>query len=47
MQYNVALQGKKAQNDGSLSYYLADKSYINTEAAHGALKTQFKMLRAA
>jgi hypothetical protein len=43
----VALQSKNAQNDGSLSYCLAKKNYINIEAAFDALKTQIDMLRAA
>ncbi|MBA3535475.1 MAG: protein tyrosine phosphatase [Tatlockia sp.] len=45
--FNVALQAKKPQNDGSLSYYLGKKNYINIEAAYGALNAQLKMLRSA
>lgn len=47
LQYNVALQSKNAQNDGSLSYYFSNKNYINIEAAYGALSAQLKMLRSA
>lgn len=47
LKFNVALQAKNAQDDGSLSYYLANKNYINIETAYGALSTQFKMLRSA
>lgn len=47
LKYNVALQSKKAQNDGSLSYYFSKKNYINIEAAYGALNAQLKMLRSA
>lgn len=42
--FNVALQAEKAQDDGSLSYFLAEKNYINIEAAHGQLPEQLKML---
>lgn len=41
---NVALQSRKAQDDGSLSYYLAKHDYINIEAAHGNLIGQLAML---
>ncbi|WP_028388880.1 hypothetical protein [Legionella fairfieldensis] len=47
LKYNVALQAANAQNDGSLSYYLAKKNYINIESAYGQLKTQLKMIRSA
>ncbi|MBA2656627.1 MAG: protein tyrosine phosphatase [Tatlockia sp.] len=47
MKFNVALQSKKAQDDGSLSYYLTEQNYINIEAAYGALNTQLKMLASA
>lgn len=41
---NVALQSPHAQDDGSLSYYLARHNYINIEAAHGNLAGQLAML---
>lgn len=41
---NVALQSTNAQDDGSLSYYLARHNYINIEAAHGNLAGQLAML---
>lgn len=44
---NVALQSRKAQDDGSLSYFLAKRNYINIEAAYGALQAQLKMIRYA
>lgn len=44
LQFNVALQANRATDDGSLSYYLGNKIYINIEAAYGALKEQLKML---
>ncbi|WED44180.1 protein tyrosine phosphatase [Legionella cardiaca] len=47
LQFNVALQANKATNDGSLSYYLGNKVYINIEAAYGALTQQLKMLNNA
>jgi len=43
-QFNVALQSRIAQNDGSLSYYLANRNYINIETSYGQLSTQLKML---
>ena len=45
--FNVALQAKHAEDDGSLSYYLANKSYINVESAYNQLSVQLKMLRQA
>ncbi|MBA2651466.1 MAG: protein tyrosine phosphatase [Tatlockia sp.] len=47
LKFNVALQAKKVQDDGSLSYRLTSKNYINIEAAYGALTTQLKMLASA
>ncbi|KTD66267.1 hypothetical protein [Legionella spiritensis] len=47
LKYNVVLQADHAQNDGSLSYYLAGNNYINIESAHGQLDAQFKMLNHA
>ncbi|KTC78264.1 protein tyrosine phosphatase [Legionella brunensis] len=44
LHFNVALQANKATDDGSLSYYLGNKVYINIEAAYDALKQQLKML---
>lgn len=44
LKFNVALQAPKAQDDGSLSFYLAEKNYINIESAHGQLAAQLKML---
>lgn len=44
LRFNVALQAKHASNDGSLSYYLGKKNYINIEAAFHALAQQLKML---
>ncbi len=42
--FNIALQAKHAQDDGSLSYYLAHEQYINIESAYGALQEQLKMI---
>ena len=42
--FNVVLQARHAQNDGSLSYYLRHHQYINIEAAYGELKPQLRML---
>jgi len=42
--FNVALQAKAAQDDGSLSYFLADKNYINIEAGHGEISEQLRMI---
>lgn len=47
LQFNVALQANRATDDGSLSYYLGRKIYINIEAAYGALKQQLEMLNNA
>ena len=44
LDFNVALQSKNAQDDGSLSYYLSKSDYINIEAAYGELKAQLRML---
>ncbi|WP_332248014.1 hypothetical protein [Legionella tunisiensis] len=44
LQFNVALQSTNATDDGSLSFYLAKKNYINIESAFGALKEQIRML---
>lgn len=42
--FNVVLQKSAALNDGSLSYFLANKKYINIETAYKKLSTQLKML---
>lgn len=47
LQFNVALQAKNAQDDGSLSFYLAQKDYVNIESAYGQLNAQIKMIRHA
>ncbi|CDZ76553.1 hypothetical protein BN59_00827 [Legionella massiliensis] len=47
LKFNVALQAKHAQDDGSLSYHFANKNYVNIESAYGALSAQLKMLRSA
>ncbi len=47
LHFNVALQANNAQNDGSLSYYLAKKNYINIETGYGQLVAQLKMLHHA
>jgi hypothetical protein len=45
--YNVVLQNEKPIDDGSMSVYAASrkKRYINSEAKHGKLSEQIKMLR--
>lgn len=45
--FNIALQSRHAQNDGSLSFYLTKKNYINIEAAYGDLQAQLLMLEHA
>ncbi|KTC87398.1 MULTISPECIES: hypothetical protein [Legionella] len=45
--FNVALQATKAQDDGSLSYYLAKKNYINIESGYGEMVAQLNMLHYA
>lgn len=45
--FNVALQSLAATDDGSLSYYLANRNYINIEAAFDQLSAQLKMLEYA
>lgn len=47
LKFNVALQANKATDDGSLSYYLAKKNYINIESGYGQLSSQLKMLHHA
>jgi hypothetical protein len=47
LHFNVVLQASNAQDDGSLSYYLSKKKYINIESGYGELSTQMKMLRCA
>lgn len=47
LKFNVILQSRKAQDDGSLSYFLARRNYINIEAAYGALRAQLRMLHHA
>ena len=44
---NVIEQHKHAEDDGSLSVYMADKAYVNVEAGYGQLAAQTKMLDAA
>lgn len=44
LKFNVALQSSHAQDDGSLSYFLGAKNYINIESAYGQLSAQLKML---
>lgn len=44
LKFNVALQANKASDDGSLSFYLGKKNYINIESAYDALKEQVKMI---
>ncbi len=44
LKFNVALQARKATDDGSLSFYLGKKNYINIEAAYNAFPQQVKML---
>ncbi|MDI9819727.1 MULTISPECIES: protein tyrosine phosphatase [unclassified Legionella] len=44
LKFNVALQASKATDDGSLSFYLGKKNYINIEAAYSALKQQLTMI---
>ncbi len=45
--FNVALQNPDATDDGSLSYYLSKKSYINIEAGYDQLNEQLKMIHRA
>ncbi len=47
MKFNSILQALSATDDGSLSVYLADREYINVEAAYGQLAEQIKMLKQA
>ncbi|ARG99340.1 protein tyrosine phosphatase [Legionella micdadei] len=47
LNFNVALQSNHAQDDGSLSYYLATKNYINIESGYGEMVAQLKMLHYA
>ncbi len=47
LKFNVALQAITATDDGSLSYYLARKNYINIESGYDQLKEQIKMLHYA
>lgn len=44
LKFNVALQARHAQDDGSLSYFLAHKNYVNIEAGYGQLQAQLQML---
>lgn len=44
LHFNVALQSKRATNDGSLSYYFAKRHYMNIEAGYDQLQAQLKML---
>jgi hypothetical protein len=45
--FNVVWQARRAQNDGSLSIYLARRDYVNVEAAYDAFNKQLRMLRYA
>lgn len=45
LNFNVALQARRATDDGSLSYYLAKQNYINIEAGYGQFNEQLKMIR--
>lgn len=47
LNFNVVLQARRAQDDGSLSYYLKKNNYINIEAAYNYLHQQIKMLQHA
>ncbi|OGV42149.1 MAG: hypothetical protein A3F46_07125 [Legionellales bacterium RIFCSPHIGHO2_12_FULL_42_9] len=44
LNYNVALQAPTVRDDGSLSYYLGKRDYVNIEAGYGELKAQLSML---
>ena len=44
LDFNVALQSPHAEDDGSLSYYLGQRDYVNIEAAYGELKAQLRMI---
>ena len=45
--YNSVWQAEDATDDGSLSVFLANRSYVNVEAGYGQLAMQIKMLRMA
>lgn len=45
LDYNILLQADSAEDDGSLSVYLASKPYVNVEAAYDALDAQIQMLK--
>lgn len=45
--YNSVWQAEDATDDGSLSVFLANRSYVNVEAGYGQLAMQIKMLRVA
>ena len=47
LKYNSILQAVEPQDDGSLSVYLAGRSYVNVEAGHNQLSKQISMLRQA
>lgn len=47
MRFNSVLQTHNATDDGSLSIFLADASYVNVEAGYDQLEAQIKMIRHA
>lgn len=47
LNFNVVLQADNPNNDGSLSYYLAKKNYVNIEAAFDEFAAQLKMIASA
>lgn len=47
LKFNSILQSKHAENDGSLSVFLANRDYINVEAGYDQLAAQIKMLQTA
>ena len=47
LKFNSVWQATAPENDGSLSVYLAARSYVNVEAGHNQLAMQISMLRQA
>ncbi|WP_133128719.1 protein tyrosine phosphatase [Legionella nagasakiensis] len=47
LNYNSVWQARNAEDDGSLSIYLASRDYVNVEAGYDQLTTQIKMLKHA
>ena len=47
LKFNSIWQAVHAQDDGSLSVYMADRDYINVEAAYDQLYAQINMLKNA